>query len=368
MNRKSRVAVIVCLAAFALMLMAAPALAQPTDIKGHWAEQTVGEWIYNGYIDGYLDGSFRPDNSITRAEFMVLVNRAFGFTEQAAISFSDVSAADWFYGDAAIAIAAGYISGYEDGTLLPGAQISRQEAAVIIARLLKLDGAPSLIAISDSADITQWSSGHVGAVLENGIMRGYPDQTFRPFNPLSRAEAVVVLDAALAARVVPPVVVPPVVVPPVVAPVISVSGGGGGGGGGYAELKVVAATLTVDGKKYDVAVTGGNEGEISLAALNTMLVLSEGRISVSKKSTLDLTIPIETFGTKYGLSVTQSLEKGWNTLKVVKYLGDLYPDGGLTLAKTREVLGGSDVTFEGTLTDANDITKTIDVSLVVTLP
>lgn len=343
MNRKSRVAVILCLAVFALMLIADPALAQPTDIQGHWAEQSVNSWVYNGYINGYPDGSFKPDNSITRSEFMVLVNRSFGFMEQAAINFSDVSPADWFYGDAAKAIAAGYISGYEDGTLRPGAQINRQEAAVIIARLLELENAPSLPAVNDAAQVSPWSRGQVGAVMANGVMRGYPDQTFRPLGLLSRAEAIVVLDAARAARVgspvgppvgVPPVVTPPVVTPPVVTPV---GGGGGGGGGGGASAPTV-----------------------------TGAVLSEGGINVSRDCTLELTIPANKF-LSYGLYTSQELTSGWNTLEVFDYLGDIYPAGGFTLAKMKDVFDNSSVvTFSGTLTGASANKAT--VSLAVTLP
>jgi hypothetical protein len=373
MNRKSRVAVILCLAVFALMLIADPALAQPTDIQGHWAEQSVNSWVYNGYINGYPDGSFKPDNSITRSEFMVLVNRSFGFMEQAAINFSDVSPADWFYGDAAKAIAAGYISGYEDGTLRPGAQINRQEAAVIIARLLELENAPSLPAVNDAAQVSPWSRGQVGAVMANGVMRGYPDQTFRPLGLLSRAEAIVVLDAARAARVgspvgppvgVPPVVTPPVVTPPVVTPVGG--GGGGGGGGGASAPTVTAATITVNGTDYDAAITSGKNGTISFAALDPAAVLSEGRINVSRDCTLELTIPANKF-LSYGLDISQELTSGWNTLEVFDYLGDIYPAGGFTLAKMKDVFDNSSVvTFSGTLTGASANKAT--VSLAVTLP
>jgi len=82
------------------------------DIGGHWAEDTIAKWVEQGLISGYTDGTFRPDNSITRAEFMALVNRAFGFNKKAAIGFFDVSATDWFYDEIAKAVKAGYISGY----------------------------------------------------------------------------------------------------------------------------------------------------------------------------------------------------------------------------------------------------------------
>lgn len=73
------------------------AFAQPSDIKGHWAEKQINDWVNKDLAKGYPGGTFKPDNSITRAEFITLVNRAFGFTEKAQVSFSDVSSKDWFY-------------------------------------------------------------------------------------------------------------------------------------------------------------------------------------------------------------------------------------------------------------------------------
>ena len=53
-----------------------------TDVDGHWAKETITKWVQQGLIKGYTDGTFRPDDSITRAEFMALVNRAFGISEK----------------------------------------------------------------------------------------------------------------------------------------------------------------------------------------------------------------------------------------------------------------------------------------------
>lgn len=200
MRGKGRIAAVLAVAVCALFMMAAPALAEPTDIQGHWAQSTVSEWVYNGYIVGYPDGTFRPDNTITRAEFVVLANKSFGNTNTAVINFSDVKVTDWFYGEIGRAMAAFYITGYEDGTFRPEAQVSRQEAAVMVARLLQLSATPSTIAFIDMAEFPVWSSGHIGAVVTKGVMSGYPDMTFQPNKALSRAEAVILLDGALAAR------------------------------------------------------------------------------------------------------------------------------------------------------------------------
>lgn len=64
-----------------------------------------------GFINGYEDGTFKPDNSMTRAEFVKIVNKVFGFTEKGTESFSDVNKEDWYYSDICIAVKVGYING-----------------------------------------------------------------------------------------------------------------------------------------------------------------------------------------------------------------------------------------------------------------
>ncbi len=182
-----------------LFLGAGASFAQPSDIQGHWAEKKIIGWIDKGLAKGYADGSFKPDYSITRAEFIVLVNKSFGFTGSSPVNFTDVSSTDWFFKEVSKAMAAGYISGYEDGTLRPENEISRQEVAVILFKLLKLktpENENTVSRFKDLESIPQWSKGPVNAVVENGYMAGYPDQTYQPERSITRAEAIVTLDRA----------------------------------------------------------------------------------------------------------------------------------------------------------------------------
>lgn len=167
---------------------------QLTGITGHWAQNEVTDWVDKGLIQGYADGSFKPDNSLKRSEFMALINRAFGFTETAPVAYKDLSTSNWAYTEVAKAVKAGYISGYSDGTIGTGKTISRQEAAVIINRLLKLDAAQTGALFSDSKDIAAWALDSVNAVAAAGVMKGYSeDNSFRPGRDITRAEAVVSL-------------------------------------------------------------------------------------------------------------------------------------------------------------------------------
>ncbi len=170
-----------------------------TDIEGHWAENQINDWAQKGLASGYSDGTFRPGNEVTRAEFVSLTNRAFGFTEIGTASgFDDVEPGDWYYESVLTAQSAGYIGGYTDGTFKPNQTISRQEVASILVRLMGLD--PTTTGLTQFADydqMSEWARGSIGAVVQNGLMLGMPDNTFGPVKSITRAEAVVSLDRAL---------------------------------------------------------------------------------------------------------------------------------------------------------------------------
>ena len=172
----------------------------PADTGGHWAEKQISQWTDKGLVKGYDDGTFKPNNSISRAEFMTMVNRAFGFKEMAAINYVDVAAGAWYHGEIAKAVQAGYIKGDVDGLMNPNRQISRQEASIILYRLLELneDKDSRLIEVfNDVATIASWSKKEVNAIVKDGYLSGYPDRTFRPGNNMTRAETVTVLARAV---------------------------------------------------------------------------------------------------------------------------------------------------------------------------
>lgn len=185
------------LMAAVMLLSMVPAMAAFRDTAGHWAEKTLDEWQDKGLIDGYGDGSFQPDVTMTRAEFAKLVNRTLGFTAESAISFSDVTERDWFYAEVARAVAAGYAQG-SGGMFRPNQAVTRAEAAAMLARALDLAANEERAdAFADAASIPAWARGSVGAVAESGYMNGYPGGTFGAGGTITRAEAVVTLDRIL---------------------------------------------------------------------------------------------------------------------------------------------------------------------------
>jgi len=177
------------------------------DINGHWAQSQIQNMINKGFIAGYPDNTFRPNNTITRAEFITMTNRTFSFNGTAAINYTDVNNNDWFVKEIASAKAAGYISGYPDGSMRPNNQITRQEVAAIMVKVLRLDtgaGTEALNKFIDAASIPAWSRSAVAAMVKAGYLNGYPDGTFKALDPTTRAMAAVIL-SNVSGPVIPPV-------------------------------------------------------------------------------------------------------------------------------------------------------------------
>ena len=193
MKKKHAITITAVLAAS--MAMSVTAFGAPTDIQGHWAQNTINKWVDKGDISGYPDGTFRPNNMITRAEFVVLVNNAMGYTKSGYAYFSDVPNHYWGKNAIQTGVAAGYISGDGNGIFRPNDPVTRQEAAAMISRILDLKQNESrAYRYTDSYAISNWAKGVVGAVSDAGIMAGYPDGSFGPNRVLTRAEAVLALD------------------------------------------------------------------------------------------------------------------------------------------------------------------------------
>lgn len=203
MNKiKKTIAIILCLvlatSGLAFAEEVAVTSAPSTDYAGHWAEGTIQKWMDAGKISGYSDGSYKPDNNITRAEFVKLVNGTIDFSKKANVAYKDVTTADWFYDYVGIAQEIGYISGYSKDSFGPNDYITREQAASILARIQYLNGnVAAANKFSDKSKVSSWAAESVGAALDAGFITGYNDGTFRPSNKLTRAEALTMLDNVL---------------------------------------------------------------------------------------------------------------------------------------------------------------------------
>lgn len=166
------------------------------DIKAHWAEEVIRKWVSQGLAKGYGDGRFGPNDSITRAEFVTLLNRIFGYFETSEKSFPDVKAGAWYASEIAKAYQAGIIGGDNKGNMNPEAVISRQEAAVILTRAFSLTGdhLDAALKYTDLNQIAEWALGSVGTMTKRGYVAGRPGNLFAPKANLSRSEAVKMID------------------------------------------------------------------------------------------------------------------------------------------------------------------------------
>jgi hypothetical protein len=207
MISKFKKAAIVLVIIMLFLLQAGISLAQPQDLEEHWAKDVILDWLDYGLIECCKeDGLFHPDEQITRGEFIALTNIAFGFFESAEVTFSDLTEDHQYAEEVARAVAAGYISGFEDNTVRVDERISRMEVTAILARIAELPLSEDLTILesfTDSEDIPVWGKGFVGAVVDMGLLSGYPDGSFKPQNYITRAEAIVVLNNAIDVLIVP---------------------------------------------------------------------------------------------------------------------------------------------------------------------
>jgi len=161
-----------------------------TDTKGNWAESAIEKSVSRGIVSGYSDGSFRPEQPVTRAEFCKMFNIALGATNMGTASFNDVRSSDWFYNEVRKAVAIGYIAGYSDNTFKPKGNITRQEAATIVSRVTPGSSATmNLYSFKDSAQIADWARAGVANLFTKGYISGNSSNNFRPKDLLTRAEA-----------------------------------------------------------------------------------------------------------------------------------------------------------------------------------
>lgn len=180
-----------------MLLTMMPMAFAASDIDNHWAKSYIQYLDKEGVINASATtGKYQPDRVMTRAEFMRYINRAFHFTEQAAISYTDVKPGAWYYETVRIAQRYGYINGTGNNKMSPDGKVTREQAAVIIGRLLKSDPGdvkPSDLPFQDKESISDWAAGYIKLAVDKGVISGYSDGMFRPDKVVTRAEVAKIL-------------------------------------------------------------------------------------------------------------------------------------------------------------------------------
>lgn len=153
------------------------------------------------YIIGYEDGTVRPGANITRAEvatifFRLLTDETRESYWSQSSGFTDVASGAWYNNAVSTLTRAGILDGYEDGSFRPNASITRAEFTKIAVSFFKHAGGASSNPFNDVPD-SAWYAEFVKAAAELGLIDGYEDGTFRPNAPITRAEACTIVNRTL---------------------------------------------------------------------------------------------------------------------------------------------------------------------------
>ncbi|MFM9277660.1 S-layer homology domain-containing protein [Paenibacillus jiagnxiensis] len=185
------------LMAFSLVpASAANASSRPfDDIKGSFAEQAIIQMHAKGYLNGKSNRQFSPKADMTRGEWVAVLDRIFGLQPvySSVAAYRDVNTNDWYYGSVETAVNVGLIQGTNSSTFMPKSPITRQEAAVMLSRLMtSTPAAAGCTRYTDDGDIAAWAATAVCQAGQKGLMIG-SDGQFNPRKPLTREEAAVLL-------------------------------------------------------------------------------------------------------------------------------------------------------------------------------
>ena len=171
----------------------------------HWAHASITQMTNSGIINGYPDGTFKPEKNVTRAEFSKILVKALELENRTTTNFEDVATDFWGYND--IKIASNYLSAYEmngKNYFMPNDYAVREDVAVAV---VKASGFSNLGAnydvlnqFSDKNEISVNLRDYISIAVEKGLMRGNANGTFNPKGKLTRAEAAQLILNALSIK------------------------------------------------------------------------------------------------------------------------------------------------------------------------
>ncbi|BBI36581.1 S-layer homology domain-containing protein [Cohnella abietis] len=167
------------------------------DVNEHWSKANIDLFVTLGFLTGYKDGTFRPDASITRAEFAAIIAKVFHI-EPASSSLVLKDVKDHWASQAIVALASnGIITGYGDDTFRPSHAITRAEIIAIISRIVDFKGVEKHQTASFNDVVGYWNSDEIQTAASAGIIEGRAAGTFAPNESSTRAEALSIIMRAL---------------------------------------------------------------------------------------------------------------------------------------------------------------------------
>ena len=176
------------------LLVTASASADFTDTTNHWARDSIARWSEEyQIINGYSDGTFRPDDSITRGAFAGILNRLMHYyAKSSANVFSDIAGTYWE--DDILRLHAAAVYTGSNGKAMPSETLTRQQAVSLIARAFDVYGDSISLPFDDADDIAGYAKGDITTMNDRGYLDGVVTNVFRPNDPITRAEIVRIFD------------------------------------------------------------------------------------------------------------------------------------------------------------------------------
>lgn len=160
-----------------------------------WAKESINKLYEAGIVSGTDEESFTPSANVTRAEFVVMLARAAGLEPETSDGiFADVTADKWYAPYVNAAVNAGYVSGVSETEFAPDSCITRQDLAVIAVRVLDGKLEDKTVEPTDISEAADYAAYAVKLLCGNGLISGYEDGSFRPYNNATRAETAVITD------------------------------------------------------------------------------------------------------------------------------------------------------------------------------
>lgn len=166
------------------------------DINGHYAEKHINKLIDYCIINGYEDGTFKPDNNITRAEFAKIIvealEKACGYTLKPSGMFPD-TVGHWAEMHIKKLIDCGIVNGFEDGTFKPDNAITRGQASIVASNMLLYCGVEMKTGTGYPDTAGHYAERHIASLNAFGIVNGYEDGMFKPDNNITRGQAAIII-------------------------------------------------------------------------------------------------------------------------------------------------------------------------------
>lgn len=181
---------------FTVLFTGAFSYANFSDVQGHWGEKCINKWAENGVINGFEDGTVHPNDDITRAEFVTIINKILKFNEKSKETFNDVNEKAWYAEEFAKARQAGYLIEFEGNLAKPTEKLNREQAATMLYKALQLtaDKSTKVRQFTDEQSIPSYALQSIRVLSAEGVINGYPDGTFKPSNVIKRVEAIKMMD------------------------------------------------------------------------------------------------------------------------------------------------------------------------------